>query len=101
VPHRDWAAESERADEANKEGENGDGENTGAEKEDKEMTFAEYKALQEKERSASLRAAFNVRKPNEGHEDASWKKMVQLKKEQVDTGEAVEEEEEEDEVRLL
>lgn len=58
------------------------------------MTYAEYKALQEKQR---MKASFNLRKPNEGREDASWKKMVPLKKE--DGGEEVVSEEDEEEVR--
>lgn len=60
---------------------------TGREAEDdKEMTYAEYKAQLAKQQAAAARPQFNVRKANEGHEDATWKKMVPLKKEHL-TGE--------------
>lgn len=61
-----------------------------------EMTLDEWKAANEKNRP---KATFNLRKPNEGHEDPKWKKMFILKKE--DDEEEEEEEEEVDEVSVL
>jgi len=54
-----------------------------------EMTLDEWKATQEKNRTKSQ---FNIRKPNEGHEDPKWKKMFVLKKTSENENEDDEEE---------
>lgn len=61
----------------------GDAETGREAEDDKEMTYAEYKAQLAKQRTAAAQPQFNVRKANEGHEDATWKKMVPLKKEHL------------------
>ena len=61
---------------------------------DKEMTLDEWKAQQSNTRT---KAAFNIRKPNEGADSSQWKKMTMLKKKPQNDSDEEEESDEDDE----
>lgn len=91
--NQDWTAQPEEVENQDPNAtENAEEEALPEEEPVREMTLDEYKAQQEKARA---KAAFNIRRPNEGTDESQWKKTYMYKKKPV-RGEDEEDDEEEE-----